>query len=374
MNLDFDDDEACEPTAHRRPKPTASRRPKPSGTTRPASNLDLRPKPASNLRAKPVVAIASLRPTPAAATKRPKPVTAATLQRKPAATPRRQLKPVTTTTPLKRRRNEDNDVVDVDVVDSATPPPKRARQQEGPTVKVGHDFCGIQAPLQALENAQIPFEHVFSSDSNTYCMSITKRWFPPNRFYEDVATRDNTKAPYVDLLVFGPPCQPWSSAGLGGGLRDYKDRGGLMFASVGYIEAKRPKCFVMEEVAAVARQDKHKQAFSDLLTRMRSAGYTVTYKVLDTMGHGLPQSRPRLYVVGIRVDIDNGTFKFPSPLAAPVDVSRLLRRKSSSSALHPKDMTKSAKRNYAACVKDAKRLKLDMAKAGQALVAPHPSL
>lgn len=266
---------------------------------------------------------------------------------------------------LKRRRDDAVTAMDA-------PLPKRARGQVSHVIKVAHDFCGIQAPLQALENAQIPFEHVFSSDSNKYCMAITKRFFPPKRFYEDVAERDNTAAPYVDMLAFGPPCQPWSSAGFGGGLGDYKGRGGLMFASIGYIQAKRPRCFVMEEVAAVARHDKHKQAFSDLMTQMQSAGYNVTYKVLDTMEHGVPQSRPRLYVVGIRTDCDSGTFKFPSPLAPPVDVSRILRRKSSSSVLDPDKMSKSAKRNYTACVKEAKRLKLDMAKAGQALL-PTPA-
>ena len=106
------------------------------------------------------------------------------------------------------------------------PHPRRAGGgQAGPegaaaVIKVGHDFCGIRAPLQALENAQVNFEHVFSADSNKFCQAITQKFFPPTScFYEDVLSRDNKSAPYVDLLVFGPPCQPWSSAGLGGGLK-----------------------------------------------------------------------------------------------------------------------------------------------------------
>ena len=240
---------------------------------------------------------------------------------------------------------------------------KRARTAPAAVIKVGHDFCGIQAPLQALENAQVKFEHVFSADSNKFCQAITQKFFPPTScFYEDVLSRDNKSAPYVDLLVFGPPCQPWSSAGLGGGLKDYKDRGVLLFASLSYIKAQRPKCFVMEEVASVARQKKHKQAFSDLLAHMRGAGCTVSYKVLDTLNHGLPQSRPRLYVVGIRQDCDSGIFKFPASLAPPVDLSRILPRKSASQVLKPSDMTKSSLRNYTACAKDAASLQLDMDK------------
>ena len=73
---------------------------------------------------------------------------------------------------------------------------------------------------------------------------------------------------------------------------------------------------------------------------MRGAGRAVSYKVLDTLNHGLPQSRPRLYLVGIRQDCDSGIFKFPASLAPPVDLSRILPRKSAPQVLKPSALPK----------------------------------
>ena len=235
-------------------------------------------------------------------------------------------------------------------------------------VKIGHDFCGLQAPLQALEQAAVRYDHVFSSDINGACKAITQRFFPPTEtFYDDVLRRDNAQAPYVDLLVFGPPCQPWSSAGLQGGLADHKDRGGLVFESLKYIEAQRPACFVMEEVAAVASSAKHSGVFNKILKRMNAAGCNVTHRILDTLEHGLPQSRPRLYVVGIRVDRDIGTFQWPSPLpGSPVDIMRILPRRKGGDTTLPKDMPKSSRANFEACVEEVRLRGLCPDKAGAA--------
>merc|ERR1719188_622735 len=46
-------------------------------------------------------------------------------------------------------------------------------------------------------------------------------------------------------------------------------------------------------------------------------GYNVTYKVLNTKEHGVPQNRPRIYIVGIREDADRGSFAFPEPIPCP---------------------------------------------------------
>ena len=81
------------------------------------------------------------------------------------------------------------------------------------TLRVGTDCSGIEAPLQALQQLGVPYEHVFSSE---ICPTVRKQLLAnhnPQILYKDVFTRDNDTAPYVDLYVAGWPCQGNSSLG-----------------------------------------------------------------------------------------------------------------------------------------------------------------
>ena len=47
---------------------------------------------------------------------------------------------------------------------------------------------------------------------------------------------------------------------------------------------------------------------------MKHLGYLTKWRVLNTRHHGIPQSRPRLYIVGIREDTCAHTFHWPKPV------------------------------------------------------------
>jgi DNA-cytosine methyltransferase len=229
-------------------------------------------------------------------------------------------------------------------------------------IKIGHDFCGIQAPLQALEEAGVPYDHVFSSDNNAHVKTIVMKSFRPNVFYDDVTTRDNSKAPYVDMLVFGPPCQPWSAAGLQKGIDDPKNRGVLLFASLGYIKAKRPACFVMEEVATVLTR--HSKLYKSLKRMLEACDYVVCEQIMNTKLHGLPQSRRRLYMVGIRKDrmrVD-ASFTFPADLPGDaLPLHKVLPRRVPL-ALQRSELTGHARRNFKAAKHAATKIGLNVDK------------
>ena len=85
-------------------------------------------------------------------------------------------------------------------------------------LRVGTDCSGIEAPLQALQQLGVPYQHVFSSE---ICPTVRKQLLAnhsPQILYEDVRARDNDTAPYVDLYVAGWPCQGNSSLGKRRGL------------------------------------------------------------------------------------------------------------------------------------------------------------
>ena len=96
-------------------------------------------------------------------------------------------------------------------------PPQAVR---GATLRVGTDCSGIEAPLHALQQLGVPYEHVFSSE---ICATTRRQLLAnhaPQILYTDATARDNSQAPTVDLYVAGWPCQGNSKLGNQKGLAD----------------------------------------------------------------------------------------------------------------------------------------------------------
>merc|ERR1719264_2512066 len=116
--------------------------------------------------------------------------------------------------------------------------------------------------------------------------------YPPKIFFDDLTKRDNSKAPAADLYVAGFPCQPFSTAGLQQGFSDVRGRGEIFWHVRDYLEQKKPRMFMLENVSGLV-------------------------KIMDTKEHGIPHSRRRIYFIGISKRHDDGSFKWPEPVARP---------------------------------------------------------
>lgn len=125
------------------------------------------------------------------------------------------------------------------------------------------------------------------------------------RSIEDV---DADRVPDHDLLVGGFPCQPFSYAGLRRGLRDH--RGMLFFGLIDVLQAKRPSCFIFENVKGLLTHNRG-ETFSNVARAISDAGYSFSYAVVNAVDLGCPQRRERLFLVGFRGDI-HCSFSFPS--------------------------------------------------------------
>ena len=131
------------------------------------------------------------------------------------------------------------------------------------------------------------------------CQTFLKAVHKPKLLFTDVVSRDLEKVPKVDVYTAGFPCQPWSSEGKGQGRRDELGRGRVFDHVAKYIEKRQPKVFLLENVQAISFKS-HKKAFEAMLRTLRQSGcYFVTWRVLNASHFGLPQSRPRLYIVGL---------------------------------------------------------------------------
>lgn len=118
----------------------------------------------------------------------------------------------------------------------------------------------------------------------------------------------------ADLLVGGPPCQPFSVAGKRRALADH--RGDLIFEFVRLLSETRASAYIFENVpnlASVARGE----VLADLLAAFEEVGYTATASVLLAADYGVAQMRKRLFIVGTR---DHDAIPMPPPAThAPPD-------------------------------------------------------
>lgn len=108
----------------------------------------------------------------------------------------------------------------------------------------------------------------------------------------DVESAIKVIQPYQpDVIIGGPPCQDFSSAGK----RDEGlGRADLTISFANIIEKIRPQFFVMENVERAIRSN----AFASASKLFSDSGYGLTIQVLDASKCGVPQIRKRLFVIG----------------------------------------------------------------------------
>lgn len=170
-------------------------------------------------------------------------------------------------------------------------------------------FSGCGGSDRAVQKCG--FEIVWANDiwdvaCETYRDNISK----PKIEEGDIATF--REFPPADLLVGCYPCQGYSQ----GGRRDPAEPINYLYRHFDRVlRAVRPKAFVVENVNGMA-YGMNRTLLMNQVYRFRMAGYRVTWSVLDAKDFGVPQTRRRVFIVGIRSDI-GVTYTFPSPTHGP---------------------------------------------------------
>ncbi len=117
---------------------------------------------------------------------------------------------------------------------------------------------------------------------------------------------DYGSLPDCDLVFGGPPCQGFSVAGK---MNPDDPRSKLVFEFQKVVAAKRPRFFVMENVAALGRLAKFSAVRDKLMRGYRKMGYAVKFEILDSQHYNTPQRRERLIMIGTTCGEDS--IKFP---------------------------------------------------------------
>lgn len=121
--------------------------------------------------------------------------------------------------------------------------------------------------------------------------------------------------PNSDGIIGGPPCQSWSEAGAGRGIKD--KRGQLFFDYIRILKDKQPKFFLVENVSGILHP-KHAQAFGYFLGQFEKAGYQVSWKLVDANDYNVPENRKRVIIVGYRNDLGKKYIFPPQASRKPV--------------------------------------------------------
>jgi DNA (cytosine-5)-methyltransferase 1 len=128
----------------------------------------------------------------------------------------------------------------------------------------------------------------------------------------------------VDVLIGGPPCQPFSKSGFwraegSGRLADPRSR--TLGAFMRVVEEAQPSVFLLENVQGINYSELD-EGFRlllrsiDKINQRTGSKYRPTYRVLNAVDFGVPQTRERLFLVAAR---DGTEFRFPSPTHGEAD-------------------------------------------------------
>lgn len=164
------------------------------------------------------------------------------------------------------------------------------------------------------------FEVVMANDLLPYARDVYLANHPEADYVvDDIAKID--KFPVAELLVGCYPCQGFSQ----GGVRDSSRKINTLYLEFARaLHSIRPKAFIVENVSGMVRKN-FAHLLEDQFRVFREAGYRVKADVLNAVDYGVAQERKRIFIVGVRNDLDV-EYQFPRPThgdrgaAAPLSI------------------------------------------------------
>jgi DNA (cytosine-5)-methyltransferase 1 len=138
---------------------------------------------------------------------------------------------------------------------------------------------------------------------DTYALNLGK-----HIICDDIAQIDLDDIPDIDIMIGGFPCQDFSMIWQRGGLNT--DRGNLYQYFVEAVRLKKPRIFVAENVKGLLTANKG-NAIKQIARDFAELGYIVDVDLYNFAEYGVPQLRERIFIVGVRADVD---WEFTKPV------------------------------------------------------------
>lgn len=166
-------------------------------------------------------------------------------------------------------------------------------------------FSGIGLARAGMQSAGI--ETIWANDiDETKCVLYAAQWGKNDLHCEDVFKIDAESVPAADIAWASSPCTDLSLAGKRGGLVDGPESSAF-FGFIDVVEkmgSRKPKALILENVCGLASSHDGSD-FRMVVEEFNRLGYSVDAFELNAR-RWLPQSRPRMFVVGLLNPIDGG--------------------------------------------------------------------
>ncbi len=172
---------------------------------------------------------------------------------------------------------------------------------------------GLDLGFEQASDDLIQFETCFSTDIEKWAEATVKHNRPEWNFHrEDITKLEPVTVKKIigknpDVIIGGPPCQPFSVAGK---QKATKDPLGVLYRDyIRHVDVLQPEIVVMENVYGLA-QVKSANMIEEIYKSFQDIGYEVTHRELMAADYGVPQKRRRLFFVAAK---NLHYFQYPDP-------------------------------------------------------------
>lgn len=189
------------------------------------------------------------------------------------------------------------------------------------TYKLGELFCGPGGFAEGARQTKL-FSHVWANDIDESALNTFKHNHPECEtirgdgskiFHDQKMERLKKKHGNIDGLIFGFPCNDFSMVGKKLGFQG--NYGGLYKIACKVLKYFQPKFFIAENVTAISSKDQKSETyknFKKIMIDLSNCGYGIYGNKIEFEKYGVPQSRHRLILYGVRKDKFN-KFSYESP-------------------------------------------------------------
>lgn len=165
---------------------------------------------------------------------------------------------------------------------------------------------------------------IWANDIDAAAVETYNKAFDGHVAHEgDLAEVSDTlpKPKSADLVIGGPPCQGFSVAGK----MDPDDpRSRHVFNFIAVVNRIQPRGFVMENVKALAVNQRWQPLLEELISEAEAAGYRTRLMVLNASHYDVPQARERMFLIGTCDEVESDLLPPPTSEASPPTVREAL--------------------------------------------------